>query len=60
VSPFTFLGASFFIEGLLCKPLCIFVVPLFSSEVFYVSPFAFFGVYFFIGYLFYEPMNEGS
>jgi hypothetical protein len=37
------------------------VLPIFSSEVFFMSLFAFFGVAsFFIGGLFDKPMNEGS
>jgi hypothetical protein len=47
VSPFVFLGASFFIGGLLREPLCVFWVPPFSLEVFCVSPFAFLGCLFF-------------
>jgi hypothetical protein len=57
---FAFSGCLFFHRRSFAWALCIFGVPLFSSEVFYVSPFAFLGAYFFIKGLLYEPMTEGS
>jgi hypothetical protein len=45
--PLCFLGASFFIGGLLRDLHCIFRVPLFSLKVFCVSPFVFLGCLFF-------------
>jgi hypothetical protein len=53
ISHFAFFRvASFFIGGLCDKPLCVFGLSLFSSEVFVISPFAFFGLPLFLSKVF--------
>jgi hypothetical protein len=61
MSPFTFLGLPFFHQKSFDEPLCVFGLPIFSSEVFVMRPFIFFGLPLFsLEVFFNEPMNEGS